>query len=217
VTALEALKAGAAALLGAEGRHDLAALVRAAELEVAGVETWSLGGRAVTAHRLALVVDAAPLLALARDPGANDAVQSAFERAARTPETALADLVAVLRLPGTGGGWARAYREAPAAPRDERPAPEQVLAGAAALLRAMGAREAAVMLERAVGEHAVVGQVSDMPLVRFVVRLTPEDLAAATRDDALGTKLRGAVAAAATRAAERVAPVELAVRLPGNR
>lgn len=217
MSALAALKEGVAALLGAEGRRDLEGIVRGAELDVAGVaETWSVGARVVTAHRLALVLDAAPYLELTRDAGAGGAVKSAFERAMRTQETELARLAIVLRLPGIGGGWARSYREAPAAPHEERPSPERVLAGAAALLRARGAAKAAAMLERAAGEHAVVGHTADLPLVRFVARLAPEDLAAAERDEALASDLRSAVTAAATRAAERVAPVELAVRLPGD-
>jgi hypothetical protein len=145
---LAALRAGTAALLAAEGEAQLADTVRAAQIELAGAgERWSMGAREVTAQRVALVVPAAAFVTLTGDPAKLEAVRAAFAQAMRSPETELADLHFELLLPGIERAWSRAYRDAPV--RDvpaERPDSGAVLAGAAALLAAAGAREAVEML-----------------------------------------------------------------------
>jgi hypothetical protein len=214
VTALAALKMGAAALLDAQGKGDLAAIVRAAGVELSGTEAWGMGNREVTAHRVALLVDAPEYVLLTGDVHVLGPVRGAFARAMRTPATELADLAVVLRLPEPGGrGWHHAYREAPMIQLPERPPPERVLAGAVALLRAKGAEPAARVLARGTLDCAELGA-SDAPLVRYVIRLPAEDLAAVERDGRIAYDLCQAVIAAGTRAAERLARVDFAVKLP---
>src|SRR5262249_34870370 len=66
--AISALRAGAAALLDAQGEARLARVVRAARVEIAGAgEAWAMGSRQVTAHRVALVVPAAAFVELGAD------------------------------------------------------------------------------------------------------------------------------------------------------
>jgi hypothetical protein len=220
VTALAALKSGAIALLDAEGKGDLAAIVAAAELELTGTEEWGMGSREVTAQRLALIVDAPAYLKLTGDEHTLDAVRGAFARAMRTPSTELAELAVVLRLPEPGSrGWHHVYREAPVIRLPERPPPERVLAGAVALLRARGARRArgamaaAQILSRGALECEDLGY-SDTPLVRYVVRLPGDDLAEVQSDGEISLEISQAVIAAGTRASERLARVDFAVKLP---
>jgi hypothetical protein len=166
----------------------------------------------VSASRLSLAVDAPEFAALTADPSRLAAVKEAFASAVRTPETELADLSLVLRLPGVGRGWSQIYREAalPAAP--ERPAPDAVLGGAAALLEASGDARGAAMLRRARLEAAQVAS-GGAALVRCVVRLEPADRAALDRDGERAERLRRAVRDAGTRASEAIASVELATAL----
>jgi hypothetical protein len=211
--ATAALRAGAAAILDAEGKGALAGLVRAARVEIAGPpETWTMGSREVSAHHVALVVPPRGLLALTGDTASLDAVRAAFERAMRSPDTELAELHVELLLPAIDAPWARAYRDAPArdlpAPRAD---PDAVLAGAASLLEAMGESVAAAMLGRARLESA--GVPSATPLTRIVVRLTPADRAQTWREAELEALLRRAVHDAAVRAAEEVV-VELGACSP---
>lgn len=214
MTALAALKMGAIALLEAQGKQDLAAIVRDASLELAGTEAWGIGSRDVTAHRLALIVDAPAYLALTGDAHLLGPVRGAFARAMRTPATELAEIIVVLRLPEPAGqGWHHVYREAPVIRVPERPPPERVLAGAVALLRAKGAARPARILARGALEHAELGY-SDAPLVRYVVRLSADDLAEVESDGQLQLDVCQAVIAAGTRAAERLARVDFAVKLP---
>ncbi|WP_437673391.1 hypothetical protein [Sorangium sp. So ce131] len=214
IPALAALKAAAVALLEARGERGLSALVGGAGLELTGPpERWTLGSRAVSASRLALTVDAPAFAALTADAARLAAVREAFASAVRTPETELADLAVLLRLPGAGRGWNQVYREAapPAAP--ERPHPDAVLGGAAALLEASGDAQGAAMLRRARLEAAEVPSSGGSALVRCVVRLDPADLAALGCDGERADRLRRAVRSAGTRAAEAVASVELAAAL----
>jgi hypothetical protein len=211
--AAAALRAAAAALLTAQGERALAALVEGAELSVQAPETWSMGARTVSAHRLSLAVDAPELVALRADPGRLELVRSAFETAVRSPDSELADLALLLRLPAVGTSWQRAYRDAPPHETAERPTPEAVLAGAGALLAAADARSAAQILARASLEVADLPATGSEPLVRYVVRLDPADLAEAQRAAELADKLRRAVHDAALRADERIASVELAAAL----
>ncbi|WP_437503593.1 hypothetical protein [Sorangium sp. So ce1099] len=214
IPALTALKAAAAALLEARGDRGLAALVGGAELALAGPpERWSLGSRAVSASRLSLAVDAPAFAALTADASRLAAVREAFASAVRTPETELADLALLLRLPGVGRGWNQVYREAALSDAPERPHPDAVLGGAAALLEASGDAPGAAMLRRARLEAAQVPSSGGAALVRCVVRLDPADLAALDRDGERAERLRRAVRSAGTRAAEAVASVELAAAL----
>ncbi|WP_437305055.1 hypothetical protein [Sorangium sp. So ce388] len=214
IPALTALKAAAAALLEARGDRGLAALVGGAELALAGPpERWTLGSRAVSASRLSLAVDAPAFAALTADASRLAAVTEAFASAVRTPETELADLSLLLRLPGVGRGWNQVYREAALSDAPERPHPEAILGGAAALLEASGDAPGAAMLRRARLEAAQVPSSGGVALVRCVVRLDPADLAALDRDGERAERLRRAVRSAGTRAAEAVASVELAAAL----
>ncbi|WP_437764256.1 hypothetical protein WMF27_36410 [Sorangium sp. So ce281] len=213
IPALTALKAAVAALLEARGERGLSALVAGGELSLAAPpQRWTLGSREVSASRLSLTVDAPEFAALTADPSRLAAVKEAFASAVRTPETELADLSLVLRLPGVGRGWSQIYREAalPAAP--ERPAPDAVLGGAAALLEASGDARGAAMLRRARLEAAQVAS-GGAALVRCVVRLEPADRAALDRDGERAERLRRAVRDAGTRASEAIASVELATAL----
>ncbi|HTN90213.1 MAG TPA: hypothetical protein VL242_41345, partial [Sorangium sp.] len=183
IPALTALKAAAAALLEARGDRGLAALVGGAELALAGPpERWTLGSRAVSASRLSLAVDAPAFAVLTADASRLAAVREAFASAVRTPETELADLSLLLRLPGVGRGWNQVYREAALSDAPERPHPDAVLGGAATLLEASGDAPGAAMLRRARLEAAQVPSSGGVALVRCVVRLDPADLAALDRD-----------------------------------
>ncbi|WP_437711375.1 hypothetical protein WMF45_40130 [Sorangium sp. So ce448] len=217
IPALTALKAAVAALLEARGERGLSTLVAGGELALAAPpQRWTLGSREVSASRLSLAVDAPEFAALTADPSRLAAVKEAFASAVRTPETELADLSLVLRLPGVGRGWSQIYREAalPAAP--ERPSPDAVLGGAAALLEASGDARGAAMLRRARLEEAQVAGgagSAGAALVRCVVRLEPADRAALDRDVERAERLRRAVRDAGTRASEAIASVELATAL----
>jgi len=240
VSALSSLKAGARTILLAEGKGEIASYLASVDVERSGEsEQWAMGSRVVVADRLVLTADAPVYLALTADGGTLDVLRSAFERAMRTPETALADLSIVLRLPGVNVGWHQVYRMVPQMPRVERSAPDRVLAGAIALLRARvaaasaasglrppaasaasglppaAAARAAAVLERAEMEAAPVGSTDGILLVRLVLRLTAEDFVRAEADEELAEEARRAVFVAGTRAAERVASVDFAVRLPG--
>jgi hypothetical protein len=217
--AITALRAGTIALLEATGEREIAALVEQAELVIAAAgEPWSMGSRTVVGERFALIADAPVYAALAGAPGKLEAVRRALAQAVRTPETELADLHLLLRLPAIGVPWSHVYREAEAADRSrDRPSPEAVRAGAAALLDAEGDARAAALLRRADLTQAAIPEASP-PLMRWVAHLHPADLAAAERDGRLADSLRRALRAAATRAEEAVT-VELALLVddPGSR
>lgn len=222
-----ALRAGAAALLKARGELEASAIVAAADLEIVGAgEVWSIGSREVRADRVALIVDAPAHAALSQDSALRASVRAAFESAMATPETALLDLSVVLRLPAVKVGWHRVYRDVVPTYGEERPHPDVVLAGAVALLEAVLAASSpadrtslappgsspADILRRARLEVAEVAGSASPPLVRYVVRLEPSDLAfVEVRRPDLAERLRRAVHEAGTRAAEAVASVELAV------
>ncbi len=201
MSALAALRAGAAALLDAAGEAALASMVRAARVDLAGPgETWTMGSREVTAHRVALGVPADAFATLARDAAKLGAVREAFAQAMRSPETELCDLCVELLLPVVDRPWGQAYREAPIrAALADRPDPEAVLAGAAALLSAAGDEEGAAMLAR-----ARLSVAAGPALTRYVVLLPPADRARTWRDAALEDRLRRAVHDAAARAGEQV-------------
>jgi hypothetical protein len=201
--ALAALRAGAVAILDAQGQAALASLVRAARVELCGSgEAWTMGARLVVAHRVALVVEAGAFTALTGDAAKLGVVKAAFAQAMRTADTELCDLHVELALPAVGQSWRSAYRDAPARPAD-RPEPEAMLAGAAALLRALGEREAAEMLGRARLEMAVVPS-EESVVVRVVVRLAAEDRARTWLGPALERRIERAVRDAALRAGEQV-------------
>lgn len=211
MSTLAALREGAAALLAAQGEAALATVVRSAQVELPGPgETWSMGAREVRAQRVALVVPADAFVMLTGDAAKLDAVRAAFAQTMRSPDTELADLHVELLLPGIELPWSRAYREAPT--RDlsaDPPAPEAVLAGAAALLDAAGDRPGAEMLRRARLDAAAVPGAS-LPLRRYVLQLATADRVRAWAQPELEERMRRAVHDAASRAAETVV-VELGV------
>ncbi|EYF00219.1 hypothetical protein [Chondromyces apiculatus] len=212
--ALSALRGAAGALLAAEGAHRLAGFVERAELEMVGAaERWTLGAREVSAARLVLVVDAPTYAALSGDAALLGALREAFARAVRTPETELAGLDLALRLPGVQKGWHRAYRDAVPRAAPERPEPEAVLGGAAALLDATNDPAAAAVVRRAQLEAAELPAVGSAILLRYVLRMDPADRAALDRDAALAERVRRAVREAGARPAASVAGVELATAL----
>ncbi|AUX36633.1 MULTISPECIES: hypothetical protein [Sorangium] len=214
IPALTALKAAVLALLEARGERGVSALVAGAELALAGPpQRWTMGSREVSALRLSLAVDAPAFAALTADGARLAAAKDAFASAVRTPETELADLTLVLRLPGVGRGWNQVYREAALPAATERPPPDAVLGGAAALLEASGDARGAAMLRRARLETAQVPSGGGVALVRCVVRLDPADRAALDRDGERAERLQRAVRSAGARAAEAVASVELATAL----
>ena len=207
MSALAALRAGAASLLDANGEGALAAIVRAARVELAGPgETWTMGSREVSAHRVALGVPAEAFAALAADAAKLEAVREAFAQAMRSPATELAELCVELLLPAVDRPWAQAYREAPlrAVPAS-LPDPEAVLSGAAALLSAAGDEAGAGMLGR-----ARLSVAAAPAMTRYVVLLPPADRARTWREPALEERLRRAVHDAALRAGEPIT-VELGV------
>jgi len=211
---LASLGAAAASLLEARGQQRLAEIVARARVEIAGAgESWSIGSRTVTAHRVALVVAAPAFVELSRDSARIDALKEAFTQAMRSPETELLELHVELALPEGGRPWSGAYREAPVRHRPaERPDPQAILAGAAALLEALGDRAAALLLDRARLEAAEV-EGAETPLTRYVVRLAPADRARTLDDVALSDRLRRAVRDAAIRAGEATT-VEIGTALP---
>lgn len=212
IPAAQALRAGAAALLDARGENDLARIVAAADVEVVGSpESWAMGSRTVSAHRVALLLDAPVFASFAGDAQKVDAVRSAFAAAMRTPETELAELAVVLRLPTIQAGWHRAYRDAPQKLiEDEARDPSAVLGGAAALLEATGDLRGAAVLRRGNLLVADVPGGSFPSLVRYVLRLDAADFAAAARDSALSDRMKRALHAAGTRATEVAATVDFA-------
>jgi hypothetical protein len=211
---LVALGAAAASLLEASGQRRLAELVARARVEIAGAgEPWSIGNRTVTAHRVALVVGAPAFLEIMGDSARIEAIKDAFARAMRSPGTELLALHVELALPADGRPWSSAYREAPIRHRPtERPDPTAILAGAAALLDALGDRPAASLLDRARLEAAEVQGV-ETPLTRYLLRLAPTDRARTLNDAALAERLRRAVHDAAIRAGEATT-VEIGTALP---
>jgi hypothetical protein len=209
-----ALCAAAAELLEANGEVDLADLLRSAALEVVGrPEAWTVGTRAVAAYRIALGVDAAAYADLRAAPARLEAVRAALAAAVRGPGTDLAELVLVLRLPGVAGGLERPLAAATARLDPERPAAAAVLAGAVELLEAEGRFDAAALVEVGALEAADVPSAGEGRLVRYVARLPAEALVEARRRPDLEGAIAAAVRDAATRAAERVASVELALLL----
>jgi hypothetical protein len=208
-----ALRAGVVALLEAGGEPALARLVAGSEVALVGPgEPWSMGSRTVTAHRAAIAMNAKDFAAIAASPARFEVIKRAFAEALRSPDTELADLHLELALPGIERSFRHAYRAAPLGSSSrERPEPEAILAGAAALLDALGEPAAAAQMQRAELEMAAVPGTST-PLLRVVVRLAPADLVAAQRDGRLGELLRSAVHAAAARAEEAVS-IELALSL----
>jgi hypothetical protein len=212
--ALAALREGVAALLEARGAHDVAEVARRADLELVGPgEAWSLGGRSVHADHVALATTAPDYAFVTGDPARLAALRDAAAAAMRTPSTELAELVVVLRLPGLDRAWSGAYRQAPR--RDPAPAPDPaaVLAAACALLDAEGEGDAAAIAGRATLERAAVPTTGPLGLARWALRLAPADYARASRDASLERRLTRAVEAAATRADERVASIDLALAI----
>lgn len=210
--AAAALRAGAAALLAAEGKDTLAALVAGASVEVLAPDRWSIGTRSVTAHRLSLAIDAVDFVSLRADGAALGAVRAAFDAAVRAPDTELAELSIVLRLPAVARRWGHVYRDAPPEPPPPRPTTAEVLAGARALLEAEGHAEAALLLDSATLDAAQVGSSAAEPLWRWVVSFSPATLVHAQGDPAVSDAIRGAIHDAALRPSERIASVELGLR-----
>src|SRR5262249_59945971 len=78
-----------------------------------------------------------------------EAIKRAVAQAMRTAETDLVDLHLELKLPAIERSFRVAYRASPAPRPRERPSPETILAGAAALLDALGHDAAAALVRRA--------------------------------------------------------------------
>jgi len=209
-----ALRTGVAGLLAARGERELSEIVGRSEVELIGPEErWEMGARAVTAHRVGLVVSAADHVRLSADAARLDAIREAFATAMHTPETELSDLVLVLRLHEHVGGWHRIYRGAPSRPSPERPSDEAVLGGAIELCDAAGAKVASEILGRArLASSDVPASVT--PLRRFLLRLEPRDFARAERDPLLADRIRRSVRAAGVTAEGGLCDVELGVALP---
>jgi hypothetical protein len=203
--ALESLRAGVVALLAARRDDDLAAVVSRADLEIRPGESWAMGARSVTAHRVTLVVSADDYVALGADPTTFERLRAAFAQAMRSPDTELAELFVTLRLPPVGLPWQHVYRQAPVAVEPERPSPERVLAAARAFLQASGDAGAAAVLARAELESIPIAG-SSPPLAQLLVRLPPAD-AAAVLEPVLEERVTRALRLAGARADERVASV----------
>jgi hypothetical protein len=171
-----------------------------------------MGSRTVTAHRVALLVDAATLAWISADPSRRESLRDAFAAVMRTPETELADLSVVLQLPAVGGSWQHAYRDAPVRATPERLSEQAVLLGAAAFAEVLGEQDVSATLRRAELEVAEVAGSAEA-LLRIVVRLDPADLVKVRRDPGLEERIRRVVKDAGTRATAAIATVELGARL----
>lgn len=208
---LDALREGTAALLEARGARAEAALVRAGTLALLqGKRRWSVGSREVDAQTFELSLAASSFAQLRALPSGVERVRDALADAVASEATMLADLLVVLRLPGPDVPWGAVYRTAPTRP-PELPADERsVRAAAIELLRAEGEDAAADLLQRAELTSAVLPAGGAIPLRRWVICVRAADAALALlrpREEIL----RRAVTAAATRATEQVAGVEIAV------
>lgn len=206
------LISGVAALLEARGERELGALVRRSIVEVTNrAERWSMGARDVTAHRIALVVSAADHVMLTSSAPRLATIRDAFATAVRSPETEMENLFLVLELPPSRTTFAQGYRDAPIR-TFETPAADSVLAGAAALSRAMGDEASARALSRATLEDAFV-TANERTMRRFVVRLDAADFALTERQVEFGDRIMHAVRSAAATPSETTSAVFLAVQL----
>lgn len=212
MSSLDALREATAALLDARGAGAEARLVRRGALTLLeGRRRWSVGSREVDALGFELALDPADHVALRATSGGEDRLRDALGDAVASPSTMLADLFVVVRLPGIEQPWGSVYRTAPARPVEPLADERAVLSAAVALLEAQGLSDAALLLAHATLTSAIVPSRGDGALLRrWVVRLRPGDAARAARAGAEDA-LRRAIAAAATRASEVVAGVELAV------
>jgi hypothetical protein len=206
-------------LLRASGEEALAKVVSASTLErLPGTEIWNLDQRSVDAHRFALVVTPEDFVWVKGRSEAVDELRKAFAAVVDSPSTRLASLSLVVALDGGAGAhgamartWASVYRTA--APEPEPPAePGRVRATATALAHAYGDPVAARLLVSAELLRAELSESEGITLVRWVVRLRPDDLALAERETSLGDRVLRCVTHAATRATERVGEVELRAR-----
>jgi len=214
---LAALREAVAGLLDARGASTEARIVARAQLHLLpGDRKWSLGSREVEAQAFELSIDAPGFAILGITPGGRERVKDALADAVATGETILADLFIVLALPDGSGGWGSAYRSAPRKDWDPPTDGPSVLVAAVDLLDAEGYTSAARLLERGHLSFAEVSSSGDSPLRRWVISLSPADMAEAQRLPKVAEHLRRAVTLAATRAREVVASVDLAVvsRLP---
>lgn len=214
---LLALLAGVAALLKARGRSGLASQIERAQVEISPApESWSMGSRVVSAHHVVLILEAEAYADIVFDAAKLEAVRGSFSAVMRTPETELAELSPVLKLPLLKQGWHHAYRDAPARAYEEEPLdPALVQGGARALLSAMKEPDAEAILSRGHLSSAEIpgGSLNEhLQFVRYVIHLLPEDYARVERDTRLFDKLKKAVHAAATRADFSVADIELGLR-----
>ncbi len=208
---LDALREGTAALLEARGATEEAALVRTGTLALlGGKRRWSVGSREVDAISFELALDAPPFARLRALASAVERVRDALADAVASQSTMLADLFVVLRLPGPDVPWGAVYRTAPVRPPELAVDERSVRAAAIELLRAEAADEAADLLARAELTSAVLPASGATSLRRWVVCLRAADAAIALRS-ANHEALRRAVTAAATRATESVAGVEISV------
>jgi hypothetical protein len=207
-----ALAAGVAALLETRGEKDLGAIVRRSIVQVVGrAERWSMGTRDVAAHRISLVVSAADHVWLTSNPRRFATIREAFATAVRSPETEMENLSLVLELPPSRTTFAQGYRDAPVR-TFEVPAADAVLAGAAALCRAMGDEASARALSRA-GLEDTFDTAYDPPVRRFVLRLDVADFALAEKQMTVTSQLVWAIRSAAATPAKMTTAVIFALRL----
>ncbi len=209
---LGALREAVAELLEARGAITEARLVARARLHLLpGDIQWSIGSRDVEAQAFEMSMDAPGFAVLGTTPGGRERVKDALADVVATGATILADLFIVVALPDGSGGWGHAYRSAPRKDWDPPTDGPSVLAAAVALLDAEGFTSAARLLERGRLSFADVSSSGESPLRRWVVSLSPPDMAEALRLPAVAENLRRAITLAATRAREVVASVDLAV------
>ncbi len=198
-------------VLVAAGQPALAKLLDGATLEILpDHESWEMGDRRVAGVRLALVLEAPEFVALRERAGGLDAVRDAVAAAVRSPETELAELLALVALPPSVERGS-AYRSAP---RWDPPPPDPnaVLAAAVALARAYTDERGARLLAGAQLERASVGELGE-GLVRWLVRVSPESFVELDGDAGLCERVQRMVRVAAQSPRERVADVELGLLL----
>ena len=135
IPAPAALRAGAAALLEARARR--ARRGGGGGGRVLAREPWSMGTRAVTAHRVALVVDAPTFVALGADAARAAAVRQGLRGGDALAGDRASNIVVVLRLSGDRrprGGALSASR--PRSPAHPRPRSQLQIRGRARVLKA---------------------------------------------------------------------------------
>jgi len=208
-TAVAALRAGVVAMLDARGKHELAELVSRVDLELSGPDQrWRVNERDVSAQTFACLAAPEDYVRLRYGAGELEALRETLAAAVNSPETQLAELLLVVRLPTLAQPWRRLYREAPRRVESDAPPADAVRMTAAALLTAQRRADLADMVERAELDQAELPS-SGTLLLKYVLLLQPEDLAQLQRDGLAADAVSQAITDAGTRATRTVATVEL--------